>query len=67
MRAKGGGNIINLAIKGTASSRNREWLVYETAKAGVVGMTRQMATDFRPDGIRARFREPLKQRPTDQI
>ena len=27
-------------------------LVYESAKAGVVGMTRQMATEFGPDGIR---------------
>ena len=27
-------------------------LVYEAAKAGVVGMTRQMATEFGPDGIR---------------
>ncbi len=27
-------------------------LVYEAAKAGVVGMTRQLATEFGPDGIR---------------
>jgi NAD(P)-dependent dehydrogenase (short-subunit alcohol dehydrogenase family) len=27
-------------------------LVYEAAKAGVVGLTRQMATEYGPDGIR---------------
>jgi NAD(P)-dependent dehydrogenase (short-subunit alcohol dehydrogenase family) len=51
MRATGGGNIINLA---SVHSLLQEpgMLVYEAAKAGVVGMTRQMATDFGPDGIR---------------
>jgi NAD(P)-dependent dehydrogenase (short-subunit alcohol dehydrogenase family) len=51
MRATGGGNIINLA---SVHSFLQEpgMLVYEAAKAGVVGMTRQMATDFGPDGIR---------------
>jgi NAD(P)-dependent dehydrogenase (short-subunit alcohol dehydrogenase family) len=51
MRATGGGNIINLA---SVHSFLQEpgMLVYEAGKAGVVGMTRQMATDFGPDGIR---------------
>lgn len=51
MRASGGGNIINLA---SVHSFLQEpgMLVYEAGKAGVVGMTRQMATDFGPDGIR---------------
>ena len=51
MRAAGGGNIINLA---SVHSMLQEpgMLVYEAAKAGVVGMTRQMATEFGPDGIR---------------
>ena len=51
MRAGGGGNIVNLA---SVHSFLQEpgMLVYEAGKAGVVGMTRQMATDFGPDGIR---------------
>ena len=51
MCASGGGNIINLA---SVHSLLQEpgMLVYEAAKAGVVGMTRQMATEFGPDGIR---------------
>ncbi|MDA1279827.1 MAG: SDR family oxidoreductase [Chloroflexi bacterium] len=51
MRSGGGGNIINLA---SVHSFLQEpgMLVYEAAKAGVVGMTRQMATEFGPDGIR---------------
>lgn len=51
MRAVGGGNIINLA---SVHSLLQEpgMLVYEAAKAGVVGMTRQLATEFGPDGIR---------------
>ncbi|MEE8045994.1 MAG: glucose 1-dehydrogenase, partial [Dehalococcoidia bacterium] len=51
MRASGGGNIINLA---SVHSFLQEpgMLVYEAAKAGVVGMTRQMATEFGPDNIR---------------
>ncbi|MCZ6539794.1 MAG: SDR family oxidoreductase [Chloroflexi bacterium] len=51
MKAAGGGNIINLA---SVHSLLQEpgMLVYEAAKAGVVGMTRQMATEFGPDGIR---------------
>ncbi|MDP6060520.1 MAG: SDR family oxidoreductase [Pirellulaceae bacterium] len=51
MCASGGGNIINLA---SVHSFLQEpgMLVYEAAKAGVVGMTRQMATEFGPDGIR---------------
>ena len=51
MRASGGGNIINLA---SVHSILQEpgMLVYESAKAGVVGMTRQMATEYGPDGIR---------------
>jgi NAD(P)-dependent dehydrogenase (short-subunit alcohol dehydrogenase family) len=51
MRATGGGNIINLASVHSFLQESG-MLVYEAAKAGVVGMTRQMAIDFGPDGIR---------------
>jgi NAD(P)-dependent dehydrogenase (short-subunit alcohol dehydrogenase family) len=51
MRANGGGNIINLASV-HSFLQEPAMLVYEAGKAGVVGMTRQMATDFGPDGIR---------------
>ena len=51
MRATGGGNIINLASVHSFLQVSG-MLVYEAAKAGVVGMTRQMAIDFGPDGIR---------------
>jgi len=51
MKASGGGNIINLA---SVHSLLQEpgMLVYEAAKAGVVGLTRQMATEYGPDDIR---------------
>ena len=51
MRATGGGAIVNIAsiyalVGATASS------AYSMTKAAVDGMTRQMATDFGPEGIR---------------
>ena len=51
MRTVGGGNIINLA---SVHSLLQEpgMLVYEAGKAGVVGITRQMAVEFGPEGIR---------------
>ena len=52
MRAVGGGSIINLA---SVHSWLQEtgMLVYETGKAAVVGLTRQLAVEYGPDGIRA--------------
>ncbi len=51
MRANGSGSIVNLASVHSVLQET-EMLVYEAGKAAVVGMTRQMANDFGPDGIR---------------
>jgi NAD(P)-dependent dehydrogenase (short-subunit alcohol dehydrogenase family) len=51
MRAAGGGSIVNIAsVHGMLMSPRH--LAYETAKTAVIGMTREMACDFGPDGIR---------------
>jgi NAD(P)-dependent dehydrogenase (short-subunit alcohol dehydrogenase family) len=51
MRRQGGGAIVNL---GSVHSVLQEWdnLVYETGKAAVLAMTRQMAIQYGPDRIR---------------
>lgn len=51
MRNQGGGAIVNL---GSVHSVLQEWdnLVYETGKAAVLAMTRQMAIQYGPDNIR---------------
>jgi hypothetical protein len=51
MRRQGGGAIVNL---GSVHSVLQEWnnLVYETGKAAVLAMTRQMAIQYGPDNIR---------------
>lgn len=51
MRSGGGGSIVNLASVHSVLQET-EMLVYEAGKAAVVGMTRQMASDFGPDNIR---------------
>ena len=51
MQKVGGGNIVNLSsVHGLLTAPG--FLVYETAKAAVIGATRQMATEFGPMGIR---------------
>jgi NAD(P)-dependent dehydrogenase (short-subunit alcohol dehydrogenase family) len=51
MRKAGGGSIVNIAsVHGQLMARNH--LAYETAKSAVIGMTKAMACDFGPDGIR---------------
>ena len=52
MRAVGGGAIINLASVHSLLQET-DMLVYETGKAAVVGLTRQLAVQYGPDGIRA--------------
>ncbi len=51
MRKTGGGSIVNVSsVHGLFGAPRM--LVYETAKHAVIGATRQMATEFGPDGIR---------------
>lgn len=51
MRKAGGGSIVNIAsVHGVLMAPRK--LVYEAGKSMVIGMTRQMACDLGPDGIR---------------
>ena len=51
MRTTGGGSIVNLSsVHGLLTAPG--FLTYETGKSAIVGMTRQMATEFGPSGIR---------------
>ena len=51
LKSGDGGIIVNIAsIHGILQEPGR--LVYEAAKTGVVGMTRQLASEFGPEGIR---------------
>ena len=51
LRGSGGGAIVNLSsVHGLLAERGQ--LVYETLKAGVIGLTRQLAVEYGPDGIR---------------
>jgi NAD(P)-dependent dehydrogenase (short-subunit alcohol dehydrogenase family) len=51
MEKTGGGNIVNMAsVHGQLMAART--LVYEAGKSAVIGMTKQMAIDFGPSGIR---------------
>jgi NAD(P)-dependent dehydrogenase (short-subunit alcohol dehydrogenase family) len=51
MRQTGGGCMVNISsVHGFLVAP--DYLVYETMKAGVIGLTRQMAAQYGPDGIR---------------
>ena len=51
LERSGGGNIINISsVHGLLQSSN--FLVYEASKSAVIGMTRQMAIELGPRGIR---------------
>jgi NAD(P)-dependent dehydrogenase (short-subunit alcohol dehydrogenase family) len=51
MQKNGSGSIVNIAsVHGLLMAPNK--LNYETGKAAVIGMTKQMAIDFGPTGIR---------------
>jgi len=51
MRATGGGSVINLGSIST-HIKLRELVVYRTAKAAIEGLTRALAQELGPDGIR---------------
>ncbi len=57
MQAAGGGSIVNM---GSISHRlgNRSYPVYATANAGIEGLTRSLAREFGPDGIRVNTLAP---------
>lgn len=51
MRKNGGGSMVNISsVHGLLVAPRT--LVYETLKAGVIGLTRQFAAEYGPDGIR---------------
>ncbi len=51
MRQAGGGSIVNMSsVHGLLGAPGA--LVYETLKAGVIGLTRQLAVEYGPDGVR---------------
>ena len=51
MRAAGGGVMVNLSsVHGLLGAPGS--LVYETLKAGVIGLTRQLAVEYGPEGVR---------------
>ena len=57
MRRSGGGSIVNVAsAQATASQRNV--LAYTASKGAIVAMTRAMAVDHAPDGIRVNSVSP---------
>ncbi|MBV9172968.1 MAG: glucose 1-dehydrogenase [Chloroflexi bacterium] len=51
LRQAGGGVMVNVSsVHGLLVAPG--WLAYETLKHGVIGLTRQMAAEYGPDGIR---------------
>jgi NAD(P)-dependent dehydrogenase (short-subunit alcohol dehydrogenase family) len=51
LRQTGGGSMVNLSsVHGLLVAPG--WLAYETLKTAVIGLTRQMAAEYGPDGIR---------------
>jgi len=53
MRRRGNGSIINVAsIAGLIVNKGATGRAYETAKAGLLGLTRSLAADWAPEGIR---------------
>ncbi len=53
MKKQGGGAIVNLASQAGRSSSDLSGPAYTAAKAGVIGLTRQLAKELGPRGVRA--------------
>ena len=66
MRASGGGSIVNISsVHGLLMAPRK--LIYEAGKSAVIGVTKQMAIDFGPDGIRSqRQSAPATSSPSGQ-
>jgi NAD(P)-dependent dehydrogenase (short-subunit alcohol dehydrogenase family) len=51
LRAAGGGAMVNISsVHGLLAAPG--WFIYEVVKTAVIGLSRQLATQFGPDGIR---------------
>jgi len=53
MLKNGKGSIVNIASVHGLLTSGKGWQIYDTAKTGVIGITRQMAVEWGPQGIRA--------------
>lgn len=53
MLQAGRGSIVNIASVHGLLSSGRTWHIYDTAKTAVIGITRQLAVEWGPQGIRA--------------
>lgn len=51
LRERGGGSIVNVASVGALFAAKKS-VAYSTTKAGLLGLTKSMAVDLGPDGIR---------------
>ncbi len=52
MAQAGKGSIVNISSVHGLLSSGRDWHIYDTAKTAVIGITRQLAVEWGPSGIR---------------
>jgi 2-deoxy-D-gluconate 3-dehydrogenase len=66
MAERGGGSIVNMSsIYGVVAGRVRGVVSYSASKAGVIGLTRTLAVDWAPRGIRVNALAPTHMLPRD--